>query len=315
MSNLRVLKNLHKIPDDRGNPLELQSYLSPDDQCADGFPMRLTLPNGQMLLLAPSAGSIPTSFSDPSFDPERHAEMLAQAQKLRGRIYVEDGAIERTELSRDGRHYMTSDEESWHILTLDSIGRVSGCARYLEHKNKVPFARLGVRQSALAMCDQWGQKLRSAIEQELQLAGRRDFAYVEMGGWALREDVRCSTEAIRIALCAYALARNLGGAIGVTAATVRHCSSSILRRIGGQPLAIGGAELPSYYDPRYKCEMTILRFDSDRPNPRYEGWIEQIREELRTAPTICGVRQPAIWDNERVHPSLWQADYPELVPA
>ena len=241
--------------------------------------------------------------------------MLARAQKLRGRIYVEEGAIDQSELRLDGRHCMSSDEESWHILTLDRNGKVSGCARYLMHENTVSFARLGVRQSALAKCDKWQQKLRSAIEEELQLACRRDFAYVEMGGWALREDVRCSSEAIRIALCAYALARNLGGAISVTTATVRHCSSSILRRIGGQPVTIDGTELPSYYDPQYKCEMTILRFDSERPNPRYAAWIEQIREELLTTPTVCGAAQQPVWNSEPLHSRLWRGSDSKLVSA
>jgi hypothetical protein len=208
-----------------------------------------------MLLLAPSTGGVPDSFSNASFDPGRHAQMLAQAQKLRGRIYVEDGAVGSSELTPDGRHYIARDEESWHILTLDTKGEVTGCTRYLAHRNTISFGQLGVRQSALAKCEQWGQKLRSAIEQELQLARRRDFSYVEMGGWALREDVRCSTEALRAALAAYALARNLGGAVSVTTATARHCSSSILRRIGGQPLSLGRTELPAYHDPRYKCEM------------------------------------------------------------
>jgi len=278
--------------------------------------MKLTPLHSQMLLLAPSAVGVPDSFSNASFDPGRHTHMLAQAQKLRGRIYVEDGAVGPTELTPDGRHYIASDEESWHILTLDSKGEVSGCTRYLAHTNTVSFGQLGVRQSALAKCEQWGQKLRSAIEQELQLARRRDFAYVEMGGWALREDVRCSTEALRVALGAYALARNLGGAISLTTATARHCSSSILRRIGGQPMAMGRTELPAYHDPRYKCEMTILRFDSDRPNPRYEAWIEQIREELLSAPVICRTAQPFIWDNEPLHanPSR-EPDLSELVSA
>jgi hypothetical protein len=278
--------------------------------------MKLTPSHRQLLLLAPSTGGVPDSFSNPNCDQGRHAQMLAQAQKLRGRIYLEDGAIEQTELTPDGRHYIASDEESWHILTLASDGSVSGCTRFLAHENTTSFGRLSVRQSALAKCDQWGHRFRSAIEQELQLARRRNWAYVEMGGWALREDVRCSTEAIRIALGAYALARNLGGAISVTTATARHCSSSILRRIGGQPLAMGATELPSYHDPRYKCEMTILRFDSDRPNPRYEAWIEQIREELLNAPVICRAARPAVWDNEPLHARLWgKMASPKLISA
>ena len=278
--------------------------------------MKLTPLHRQLLLLAPSTGGVPDSFHHATFDPGRHALMLAQAQKLRGRIYASDGAIGKTELTEDGRHSIASDQESWHILTLDSDGRVAACTRYLEHRNTVSFAQLDVRHSTLSQCEQWRRTLRSAIEQELQLARWRDFGYVEMGGWALREDVRCSTEALRIALSAYALARNLRGAISVTTATSRHCSSSVLRRIGGQPLAVGQTELPSYYDPRYNCEMTILRFDSDRPNPRYETWIEQIREGLLNAPVICRTAQPATWDNEPLHlPLSGRAECPELALA
>ena len=266
--------------------------------------MKLTPLHRQSVLLAPSTGGVPDSFRHPTFDPAGHALMLAQAQKLRGRIYASDGAIGKTELTADGRHSLASDEVSWHILTLDNDGRVAGCTRYLEHTNTVSFAQLDVRHSAWSQCEQWQRRLRSAIEQELQLARWRDFGYVEMGGWALREDVRCSMEALRIALSAYALARNLGGAISLTTATSRHCSSSVLRRIGGQPMAAGQTELPSYYDPRYKCEMTILRFDSDRPNPRYETWIEQIRQGLLNAPVICRTAQPAAWDNEPLRARL-----------
>ena len=135
---------------------------------------------------------------------------------------MEDGAIEPTDLAPDGRHYIASDEESWHILALDNAGTVCGCARYLAHENTISFARLGLRHSPLAKCDQWRQKLG--------------------------------------------------------------------------------------YDPLYKCEMTILRFDSDRPNPRYEPWIEQIREELLSAPAICRTGQPAIWENEPLHTCGWRKE-------
>ena len=81
-------------------------------------------------------------------------------------------------------------------------------------------------------------------------------------------------------------------------------------------MAVGRVELPSYYDPRYKCEMTILRFESDRPNPRYEAWIEQIREELLNAPVICRRAQTPIWHDEPLHArQSGSAVCPELVSA
>jgi hypothetical protein len=176
---------------------------------------------------------------------------------------------------------------------LNDAGDVLGCARYLAHDNTVPFTKLGVSKAALAQDEVWERKLRWAVEADLQLARKRSYAYVELGGWALHQELRGSAEALRIALGAYALARNLGGCIGVTTATTRHSSASILRRIGGQSLTSGGAELPSYHDPNYRCEMNVLRFESNRPNPRYEAWIEQIRDEIWTAPLICRTAQDA----------------------
>src|ERR1700694_3401777 len=117
--------------------------------------MRRASRDRKLLLLAPDIGSVPGSFSNPNCDPPEHGRMLAQAQTLRGRIYVEDGAIEQNELAPDGRHYIASDEESWHILTLDNAGTVCGCARYLTHESTISFTRLGLRHSPLAKCDQW----------------------------------------------------------------------------------------------------------------------------------------------------------------
>jgi N-acyl-L-homoserine lactone synthetase len=249
--------------------------------------VKITADTQTIVLLAPQQARVPGSLCNIRLDSESHELTLSALQRLRGRIYAEEGAIEDRQLTSDGRHCVEGDEESWHLLVLDANGEICGCARYLSHENTTPFSRLGVRHAAAAQPEIWGQQLRWAIQADLQMARKRSFAFVEVGGWALREDMRHSTAAIRIVLTAYALARHLNGCIGVTTATVRHCSSTILRRMGGQPLRVGEAEMPSYHDPRYKCEMAILRFDSDLPNPRYEAWVERIREELVEATVIC----------------------------
>jgi hypothetical protein len=127
------------------------------------------------------------------------------------------------------------------------------------------------------------------MESEIALARRLRVAYVEVGGWALAPEFRGTSEALRIALGSFSLARLLGGCIGVTTATERHCSASILRRIGGQPLKVQGIEIPRYFDPRFDCEMEILRFDSARPNPRFERWIEELEGYLAGVPVIRGM--------------------------
>jgi len=78
----------------------------------------------------------------------------------------------------------------------------------------------------------------------------------------------------------------LGGALAVTTATVRHRSSSILRKLGGHGLQSNGVELPTYYDPQYECEMEILGFDSDCPNPKYKHWIQECQHRLGKVPVV-----------------------------
>jgi hypothetical protein len=217
-------------------------------------------------------------------------------QKLRGAIYLKDGAIEQSDLSKDGRHLLAADENSWHVLSVRGQSDVCGCARYLEYRDSVAFSQLCIVRSALAQCDKWGKHLKTAVEKDIRSAHRQGLAYAEFGGWALAEDLRCTTEAVRTALSTYALSDLLGGCLGVSTVTMRHCSASILQRIGGRLFESAGTELPSYYDPQYKCEMAMLRFDSRTPNPKYRAWIDEIRTQLISVPVICKKQIGYGWD-------------------
>jgi hypothetical protein len=79
----------------------------------------------------------------------------------------------------------------------------------------------------------------------------------------------------------------------MTTATVRHCSSTILRRLGGSDLTVDGRGVPSYYDPRYKCEMELLRFDSRHPSPKYSGLVELLKAKLSGVLVIAPQEQQA----------------------
>ena len=224
---------------------------------------------------------------DDSTATANRAQMLSKMQRFRGSAYLKDGAIHSSALDSEGRHCVESDSQSWHVLAVDSHGDVCGCSRYTSYQNYFDFDRLSVGRSALAQSDVWAPRLRAAIEGEQRVAWRREASFVEVGGWAIAEHLRGTTEALRIALATYALADCLGGCIGVTTATVRHHSANILRKIGGRPLAADDIELPRYYDPQYECEMEILRFDSSDPNPKFVPWIQQIRAEIEDLPVLA----------------------------
>lgn len=208
--------------------------------------------------------------------------MLCSLQTLRGSAYLKDGALSKSHLT-NGRHRHPLDPGSWHVLILDRRRRVRGCARYREYPNQTQFSGLSVALSELARCSQWGHSFRSSVSAELALSRNISLPYVELGGWALHDSIRGTTEAIRMALSTYALAQLLGGGVGITTATRRNGSASILRRIGGLPLEHDKGELPSYFDPQYGCEMEVLRFYSWSPNPKYVAWVTEMKAILQGA--------------------------------
>lgn len=252
----------------------------------------LTARSRKWVLLSPASAVVPDCFADIDTDVIRRDKLLAEMQRLRGSVYLEDGAITAKQLT-DGRHRVDADESSWHLLVVDGDDRVCGCVRQQTYPVHAHFAQLNISGSALARSAEWGPKLKAAAESELDLSRRLDLPCVEIGGWALANSIRGTTEAVRMALAMYSLSQELGGAIGFSTVTRRHCSASILRRIGGRSFEYAGLPLPSYQDPQFKCEMELLRFYSWAPNPRYTAWIDEIRQELRTIPVLGGCRSSA----------------------
>lgn len=246
--------------------------------------------HSQLILLAPTDVHVPGSFTAAEWNPERYAFLLGSAQRLRGTVYSEDGAVDARKLTADGRHVHPVDGSSWHIIDLnEETGEVNGCARYHAHSRDARFSDTSAAQSALGHSAEWAGHLKASVEAEMETAARLGIDFVEVGGWAITPQLRCTAEALRIALATFSMSRLLGGCLGLTTATRRHCSASILRRIGGQPLKAGPVEIPSYFDPQYDCQMELLRFDSSRPNPRFEPWIEGITNYLADISVITAV--------------------------
>jgi hypothetical protein len=246
---------------------------------------RLMSPSRRLALLAPPNAFIPDVFTDVGGDCYRHRALFLELQRFRAEVYLKDGAIKQSDLI-DGRHVAEADDHSWHLLVRDENGRIAGCIRYQAHDTRSLFLRLSVFSAAIAACPQWGPVLKKAVDSEVTKARNSYLSFVEVGGWALAEHVRGTSEALRLALAAYSLGQLLGGAVGMSTATRRHCSSSIVRRIGGESLKYAGVPIPAYYDPQYQCEMEILRFSSWKPNPRYILWVDEIRQSLEHIPVI-----------------------------
>lgn len=242
------------------------------------------------VLLSPAKGGTPAAFAAVSGDADEYSRRLREMQRLRGSIYLREGAISEGELTADGRHELAGDENAWHLLLLGEGKRIVGCMRYLLHRNAIAVSKLSASSCALGLSPEWGGHLEEALRRELALAQEEKVGFAEIGGWALAEQLRTSTEGIRIVLATYALGRLLGNAIGISTATTRNGSSKILRRLGGQSVEAGNIQLPTYFDPHYKCDMELLRFDSRAPNARYAEWVDYLHSELVNARVICATR-------------------------
>lgn len=239
-------------------------------------------------ILAPKVANYDPAFAAYKVNEGRYQAKLDAVQRLRGRLYLQDGAIDATSLDSEGRFHMCGDDEAWHLMLIDVCGEVVGCARYLVYPNTVPYRLLRISHSAIGLDPQWSSTLRSAVEADLRTARQRDLLYVEIGGWALSEEWRKTKAALETAACSYALGHLWGGTLGSCTATLRHGSASILRRIGGSSLAAHGRTLPTYFDPRFGCVMELLRFDYLTPWPRMRPMIEEMKQCLATTQVLTG---------------------------
>ena len=248
----------------------------------------------RLVLLAPPGVAVPDQFTTCDFDLDRHESLIQAIQRFRGSIYHEDGAIRRDQLSPDGLHLTPEDSQSWHLVVTNRDGGIDACAWYRDYDSRVYFDRLRLKESALARSPEWRDVLWKAVEREIADARREGLRYAELGGWAVARESRSSAETLVLALATYALSRISGGALGITTATNRHQSSSILCRLGGRPLEAEGAVLPPYYDPHYDCLMEIVRFDSRAPNPRYKGLVDQVHQRLLETTVVARPYWPAM---------------------
>jgi len=248
----------------------------------------------RFVILPPARiAAVPGDFRNLQVGRDQHDELFAEMQRFRGHVYYSDGAVQAGDLI-DGRHQVSIDDRSWHVLSLDSSGRICACLRYLEESHAAGFDALWIRHAALAQSAAFSGSFRRAVEREMANARQSKIGFGEVGGWAVAESHRWTLEPLRIILATYGLLELHGGCAGVATATFRHSSATILRRIGLNSLQLDDKPLPPYYDPTYGCDMEVLFFDSRFPNPKYRDSVSELSKTLAAAPVICRDRVPVL---------------------
>jgi hypothetical protein len=236
------------------------------------------------LLLAPP-GKIHWAGGAVQQNPDRYEQYLCQLQQLRGRCYAEDNAITFSDIDSDGRHRQEEDERSWHLLRVDGT-QVVAAARFCHYPSDVLPCDLACFTAPLARSRLWGPTFFDALTTVVWKARKYNFSLAELGGFVVASSHRGSAEALYILLGLYRLGQLLGGTIAITTATFRHSSASILKKVGGVPLTGFGRALPPYYDPRYRCDMELLSFNSEEPNAKYHSLIQKYGREFSAAEVL-----------------------------
>src|SRR4029453_2162612 len=165
------------------------------------FERNLAETSERIVLLAPSLAAVSPAFRNVDVDPDRHRVLLREVQRLRGSIYLNDGAIREDKLS-GGRHKTPEYNKSWHFLLLNRERQVEAFMLYFEHKPDVRFEDTRAAISPLLQDQEWRQTLWRAVECELTRARRERLHYVELGGWAASEKSRGTPGPLALVLAA-----------------------------------------------------------------------------------------------------------------
>jgi hypothetical protein len=241
----------------------------------------------QLLLLAPLRWKPQGLFADVVADESAYSDLLSALQRFRGSHYLRDGALRPEDLTPDLRHQQPIDPHSWHFVIQSGPAaatppEIVSCARYYSLPQPCFEATLTSR-SWLANQPHWRPRVRSVVDASIRAAADRGANFAELGGWCVAESARKTSHALRSVLSMYALGELLGGTVGLSTATTRHSSSSILQRLGAQKADWQGLTLPTYFDPVYDCDMELLQFDSSRPAPKYAAQVAAYQHHLQSS--------------------------------
>jgi hypothetical protein len=244
-------------------------------------------------VIAPQSGKLSATFANVCPDAALHAALIDEIQRLRGRIYLADGAIPTDALDERGRHWTSVDRESWHLILLDGAG-VCGCMRLTLHPSGGQRSDLKLRE-VIARLGEGADRYAGALKAFLANAHRVGRGLIEVGGWAVAAGTRNSTRGVILALASWSLAQVLGGCLATSVAARRNQSADMLRRMGAFPLADERGPLPGFFDPYHGCELELLGFDSYHPAAEYESTVLEIREFFRNAFVVAPSGTPVVY--------------------
>ncbi len=219
-------------------------------------------------------------------DPERGRRLLSEAQRLRGRRYLEDGAIQPEDLDSEGRHVSRYDDQAYHLLWLSEAEEVLGCIRVnvspvFSSGSRLNLFQVGATLDRLDPRESTEMRfgLAQALAERAIVFQPEEPLVMVVGGWAVEPAARMNPG---LNFGCYWLQRELDALAGISVATERNHSHRILKKFGGRPIGTtDGTEL--FYDPDYNCRMGVLLQSHRLLSARHRDSFNQACEDFDSA--------------------------------
>jgi len=206
--------------------------------------------------------------------PQDYDTTLSAIQKLRGTVYVADGALSTSALDVEGRHISEDDEHSYHLVLWN--GQIEGCMRIRVYEQPPEASALRVYDLVRRMPEEIIPRYHTALCDFIQQWHARGYLIGEAGGWAVGSNYKGSTISLVLPLADWAFSR-MQKLVHLASSTQRNGSADMLRRLGGWRLSLGEEELPPFYDSAYQCQMELQGFCADILNPQFEPAVEDLK--------------------------------------
>ena len=233
--------------------------------------------------VAPLSGGVPSAFTNVTADTAAREAMIGAIQRFRGGVYAEDGTIPASALDARGRHWTPFDEESWHLVVVDPVLRISGCVRLTIHGGGIRTSGLKLFEVISRMGPEQGCRYGAAVDAFMEESRRLGLGVAEAGGWAVRRGHRCGSKSLVVVLSLWSLLQAVGDCRMIATAGRCNRSAEMLHRLGGTALSLNGAELPAFFDDHHRCDIELLGFDSRFPDDRFVRDVAAIRTHLVNA--------------------------------
>ncbi|MEY4530425.1 MAG: hypothetical protein RLZZ156_1146 [Deinococcota bacterium] len=245
--------------------------------------------DNHFLLLAPANARIPKVFSRVEENVQAHETWRTKLQQLRGKVFLEDGAIKESHLDEQGRHISKLDINSWHFLVMSPEEQIRGVMRtqIWYYDDRLPeLCELNLYGLLERMQDlELRQKFTTALNNTMHQPNDNT-CFMEVSALAVDAASQGFTIGSMLGISGYSIGNIVDAYVAFGAGTDRHHTARFYHKLGGISFRDSSnpeVVLPPFFDTGYNCQMDIMAFFKDQPTPAIKEMITIVEEKLCAA--------------------------------